>query len=81
MGAISRETKVDQIVSGIQHKVFLGPKIRSDLISRASDLELTIDMGWFWFLAQPLMMLLSMINDAVGNWGVSIILLSERDSL
>ena len=76
MGAISRETKVDQIVSGIQHKVFLGPKIRSDLISRASDLELTIDMGWFWFLAQPLMMLLSMINAAVGNWGVSIILLT-----
>jgi len=64
------------VVSGIKHKVFLGPKIRSDLISRAPDLELTIDMGWFWFLAQPLMMLLSMINALVGNWGVSIILLT-----
>ena len=76
MGAITRETKVSQVVSGIKHKVFLGPKIRSDLISRAPDLELTIDMGWFWFLAQPLMMLLSMINAVVGNWGVSIILLT-----
>jgi YidC/Oxa1 family membrane protein insertase len=33
-------------------------------------------MGWFWFLAQPLMMLLSMINGFVGNWGISIILLT-----
>ena len=76
MGSISRETKASQLISGIQHRVFVGPKIRSDLISRAPDLELTIDMGWFWFLAQPLMMLLSMINIFVGNWGVSIILLT-----
>jgi YidC/Oxa1 family membrane protein insertase len=76
MGAISRETKANQITSGIDHRVFLGPKVRSDLISRAQDLELTIDMGWFWFLAQPLMMLLSMINAVVGNWGVSIVLLT-----
>ena len=45
MGAISRETKANQITSGIEHRVFLGPKVRSDLISRAQDLELTIDMG------------------------------------
>ena len=76
MGAISRETKANEIVSGVEHRVFLGPKVRSDLITRAPDLELTIDMGWFWFLAQPLMMLLSMINVLVGNWGVSIILLT-----
>jgi YidC/Oxa1 family membrane protein insertase len=63
-------------MSGVDHRVFIGPKIRSDLMSRASDLELTIDMGWFWFLAQPLMMLLSMINAFVGNWGVSILLLT-----
>ena len=76
MGAISRETKTSEILSGVDHRVFLGPKIRSDLMSRASDLELTIDMGWFWFLAQPLMMLLSMINGFAGNWGISIILLT-----
>jgi YidC/Oxa1 family membrane protein insertase len=33
-------------------------------------------MGWFWFLSQPLMMLLSLINDLVDNWGVSIVLLT-----
>ena len=76
MGVISREVKTSEVSSGINHRVFLGPKVRSDLLSRAQDLELTIDMGWFWFLAQPLMMLLSMINTVVGNWGVSIILLT-----
>ena len=76
MGAISREITSSQVISGIEHTIFLGPKVRSDLISRAPDLELTIDMGWFWFLAQPLMMLLSMINALVSNWGVSIILLT-----
>jgi YidC/Oxa1 family membrane protein insertase len=76
MGAISREVKTNEVSAGINHRVFLGPKVRSDLLSRAQDLELTIDMGWFWFLAQPLMMLLSMINTVVGNWGVSIILLT-----
>ncbi len=76
MGALSREVKASELMSGVDHRIFLGPKIRSDLMSRASDLELTIDMGWFWFLAQPLMMLLSMINAFVGNWGVSILLLT-----
>ena len=76
MGAMSREVKASDLMSGVDHRVFLGPKIRSDLMSRASDLELTIDMGWFWFLAQPLMMLLSLINAFVGNWGVSILLLT-----
>ncbi len=76
MGAMSREVKASDLMSGVDHRVFIGPKIRSDLMSRASDLELTIDMGWFWFLAQPLMMLLSMINAFVGNWGVSILLLT-----
>ncbi len=76
MGAISREVKKSEVSAGINHRIFLGPKVRSDLLSRAQDLELTIDMGWFWFLAQPLMMLLSMINAVVGNWGVSIILLT-----
>ena len=76
MGAISREVKATEVSSGVGHRIFLGPKVRSDLISRAPDLELTIDMGWFWFLSQPLMMLLSLINDLVDNWGVSIVLLT-----
>ena len=67
MGAISREVKASEVTSGVNHRIFLGPKVRSDLISRAPDLELTIDMGWFWFLSQPLMMLLSLINNLANN--------------
>ena len=33
-------------------------------------------MGWFWFLAQPLAALLTVINGFVNNWGVSIIALT-----
>ena len=63
--------------NGVLHKLYFGPKIRSDLMSVAPDLELSIDMGWFfWFLAQPLVMLLVAINSFIGNWGFSIIILT-----
>ena len=59
-----------------EHRLYLGPKIRKDLLAVAEDLELTIDMGWFWFLAQPLAALLTLINGFINNWGVSIIALT-----
>jgi YidC/Oxa1 family membrane protein insertase len=76
MAAMSQPTKDFDLRSGVEHRIFVGPKVRTDLMTRAADLELTIDMGWFWFLAQPLMMMLSMINGFVGNWGLSIVLLT-----
>jgi len=61
-----------------EHRVFIGPKTRDILANKegVSDLELSIDMGWFWFLAQPMVWLLAKINGLVGNWGVAIILLT-----
>ena len=61
-----------------EHRVFVGPKTRDILANKegVSDLELSIDMGWFWFLAQPMVWLLAKINGLVGNWGVAIILLT-----
>ena len=61
-----------------EHRVFIGPKTRDVLANKegVSDLELSIDMGWFWFLAQPMVWLLAKINGLVGNWGVAIILLT-----
>jgi YidC/Oxa1 family membrane protein insertase len=76
MAAMSEPSKDFDLRSGVKHRIFVGPKVRTDLMTRAADLELTIDMGWFWFLAQPLMMMLSMINGFVGNWGISIVLLT-----
>ena len=37
------------VVYGHEHRLFVGPKIRKDLMERADNLELAIDMGWFFF--------------------------------
>lgn len=50
-----------------------GPKDQNRLEEIHQDLDLTIDYGWLWFIAQPIFWLLVQINDAVGNFGFSII--------
>ena len=62
------------LISEYTHRVFVGPKIRKDLMVRAKNLELSIDMGWFWFLAQPMIAAIDFINNIVGNWGFSILI-------
>ena len=54
MGAVYRDLGLQDQQNGTLHRLYFGPKIRSDLMSVAPDLELSIDMGWFWFLAQPM---------------------------
>lgn len=54
-------------------KVYLGPKIQKDMAAAAPNLDLTVDYGWLWFLAQPLFWLLNWIHSFLGNWGVAII--------
>ena len=39
-------------------------------------LDLTVDYGWLWWLAQPLFKLLLFFQGIVGNWGVAIILIT-----
>lgn len=60
----------------ISQKIYVGPKIQSDLSVLAPGLELTLDYGYLWFIAQPLFWLLMKIHDYVGNWGWAIILLT-----
>ncbi len=55
---------------------YAGPKVQADLEVLAPGLELTVDYGYLWFIAQPLFWLLKYIHDIVGNWGWSIILLT-----
>ena len=55
---------------------YVGPKIEEQLLSVAPNLELTIDFGWLWWVAQPLFWLLKMIQGVVINWGVAIILVT-----
>jgi YidC/Oxa1 family membrane protein insertase len=73
MGYTVEKGDVQNLVYSHSHRVFIGPKIRKDLEQRAPNLELSIDMGWFWFISQPMVRALDWINDYVGNWGVSII--------
>ncbi|MBE0505143.1 MAG: membrane protein insertase YidC [Marinospirillum sp.] len=55
---------------------YVGPKIQSDMKAIAENLNLTVDYGWLWFIAQPLFLLLDWIHGFVGNWGVAIILVT-----
>ena len=56
--------------------LYAGPKLQENLKPLAEGLELTVDYGMLWFLAQPLFILLHWIQAIVGNWGWSIILLT-----
>ena len=56
--------------------LFVGPKLQNKLLELAPGLDLTVDYGWLWFIAQPLFWVLEWIHDWTGNWGWSIILLT-----
>ncbi|MDY6829862.1 MAG: membrane protein insertase YidC [Pseudomonadota bacterium] len=57
-------------------QLYIGPKVQDRLAPISPGLELTIDYGWLWFIAQPLFWLLDFIHGIVGNWGVAIVLLT-----
>lgn len=55
---------------------YAGPKDQYELREISPNLDLTIDYGFLWFLATPIYWLLANINGFVGNFGISIILLT-----
>ena len=67
------ESSSGNVSKNHEHRLFVGPKVRKDLMKRADNLELSIDMGWFWFLAQPMVLVMDWINGYLNNWGVTII--------
>ncbi len=60
----------------IESNLFVGPKIKSELNNLANGLNLAIDYGIFWPIASPIFFILSKIYNFVGNWGLSIILVT-----
>ncbi|MGJ3440448.1 membrane protein insertase YidC [Pseudomonas sp. Je.1.5.c] len=56
--------------------LYAGPKIQSKLKELSPGLELTVDYGFLWFIAQPIFWLLQHIHSILGNWGWSIIVLT-----
>ncbi|GAA3550054.1 membrane protein insertase YidC [Zobellella aerophila] len=55
-------------------KLWLGPKLQDEMAAAATNLDLTVDYGWLWFIAQPLFKLLQFLQGFVVNWGLAIVL-------
>lgn len=55
---------------------YAGPKIQDKLKALSPGLELTVDYGWLWPIAQFLFWLLKSIHGFLGNWGWSIVMLT-----
>ena len=60
----------------VEASFWAGPKDQYRLEEIAPDLEKTIDYGKFFVIASPIFWLLTQINELVGNYGVSILLLT-----
>jgi YidC/Oxa1 family membrane protein insertase len=57
-------------------KLFVGPKLQSQLAATAPHLERTVDFGILTVLAQPLFATLNWVHGLIGNWGWSIIIVT-----
>ena len=57
-------------------RYYSGPKDQYALAEISPNLDLTIDYSLLWFIASPIYWLLSRINSFIGNYGVSIIILT-----
>ena len=54
--------------------LYVGPQEQESLKKLATGLELVVDYGWLTILASPMFLVLSFINNLVGNWGWTIVL-------
>ncbi|MDJ0927019.1 MAG: membrane protein insertase YidC [Gammaproteobacteria bacterium] len=57
-------------------KIFVGPKLQSQLNETADGLALTVDYGMLTLLAQPLFWVLEKVHGVAGNWGWTIIIVT-----
>jgi YidC/Oxa1 family membrane protein insertase len=57
----------------VEAGLYVGPKDQYRLEKIAPGLELTVDYGILWWIAQPLFWLLTKIHGVLGNWGFAII--------
>ena len=57
-------------------KLYVGPNDTDTLVLIHPTLYYLVDLGWFAFFGRPLLWLLHLFHGLVGNWGLSIILLT-----
>ncbi|NLS14324.1 membrane protein insertase YidC [Vibrio sp. SM6] len=70
------KTIADGDTANFTATLWVGPKLQDQMAAVAPNLNLVVDYGWLWFIAQPLHWLLDTIHGLVGNWGVAIIVLT-----
>jgi len=56
--------------------IYAGPKDLSNLESVGHHLTRTVNLGWFTFVAEPMLRILKLFHHVSGNYGVDIILLT-----
>jgi len=76
IGSLSAVEVAPQSEKTIQGQLWMGPEIADQLKQIAPGLDLTVDYGILWPISQLLFWLLKNINHFVGNWGLSIILVT-----
>ncbi len=60
----------------IAEKLFVGPKLQSQLAATGPELQRTVDYGRLTVLSQPLFATLKWVHGLIGNWGWSIIIVT-----
>jgi YidC/Oxa1 family membrane protein insertase len=60
----------------LSYSFYAGPKDQQKLEAISNGLDLTVDYGWLWMIAQVVFSALIFIQSFVGNWGWSIVLLT-----
>ena len=76
-GVVTPALRVEPGSSGTTMlKLYAGPKDQDRLAAAADELDLIVDYGFLFLIAQPLYWALDFIHDFVGNWGWSIVILT-----
>lgn len=60
----------------IHANLWIGPEIQEKMAILSPGLDLTVDYGFLWFLSQPLFRFLKLLYNIIGNWGISIIIIT-----
>ncbi len=63
----------------LKTNLFVGPreqKVLDAANEKINGIDETIDYGWFWFLARPMLWALNAMNSVVMNYGIAIIILT-----
>ena len=59
--------------ASLSAQLYAGPKDQYRMEEISPGLELTVDYGFLWWIAQPLFWLLTKLYGFLGNWGLAII--------